>query len=80
MVDCFHHCVEKWKNSGKVRNLFNIVAVDPVTCVSFVKAHSTRFQNHKYRATKVFINNYLSILLFDKLNPSWKQGLFVYIV
>ena len=49
-------------NSGKVKKLLKAVAVGlDVTYVSFIKAHGTRFQNHKYRAMKAFIINYLSV-------------------
>lgn len=63
------------KNSGKVKRLLKVVAVDlDVTCVSFVKAHGTRFQNHKYRAIKAFIINYLpASLLFENYIESGNE-------
>ena len=38
-----------FKNSGKLRQLLTTIALNlGVTCISFVRSHSTRFQNHKY--------------------------------
>ena len=55
------------KNSGKVKRLLKAVALSmDVICMTFVKSQGTRFQNHKYRAIKSFIVNYLpASLLFE---------------
>ena len=50
------------RNSGKVKRSLKAIAVGlDVTCVSFIKSHGTRFQNHKYRAIKAFIINFLPV-------------------
>ena len=55
------------RNSGKVKRLLKAVAVGlAVTCVSFIKANGRRFQNHRYRAIKAFIINYLLVSLLFK--------------
>ena len=55
------------RNSGKVKRLLKAVAVSlDMTCISFIKAHGTRFQNHKYWAIKASIINFLPVsLLFE---------------
>ena len=54
-----------FRNSGKAKRLFTAMALTlDVTCVAFVKAGGTRFQNHKYRAAKAMIINFLPLLLY----------------
>ena len=50
------------RNSSKVKRLLKAVGVGlDLTCVSLIKAHGTRFQNHKYQAIKAFIINFLPV-------------------
>ena len=52
------------RNSGKVKSLLTKIALElDVVCVAFVKSEGTRFQNHKYRAIKALIVNYLPMYL-----------------
>ena len=63
------------RNSGKVKRLLKAVAMSlDMNCVSFVKVHGTRFQNHKYQAIKHLIINYLPVSsLFENYIKSGKE-------
>ena len=53
------------------------IALDlDVMCVAFVKSEGTRFQNHKYRAIKALIVNYLpmSLLMENYIAAGSKFG------
>ena len=62
------------RNSGKVKRLLKAVAMGlDMNCVSFIKVHGTRFQNHKYQAIKHLIINYLPVSsLFENYIESGK--------
>lgn len=48
------------RDSGKVKRLLKAIALRlNVMFVTFVKSDGTRFQNHKYRAIKALIINYI---------------------
>ena len=65
------------KNSGKVKRLLKATAMRlDVISVNFIKSSVTRFQNHKYRAIKKLIINYIpmSELMENYLQPGSKLG------
>ena len=65
------------KNSGKVKRLLKATAMRlDVISVNFIKSSGTRFQNHKYRAIKNLIINYIpmSELMEHYLQPGSKLG------
>ena len=48
------------RNSGKVKRLLKVIALRlDVMFVAFVNSDGTRFQNHKYRAIKALVINYI---------------------
>ena len=50
------------RNSGKVKRLLKSIAMQlNVMFVTYVKSSGTRFQNHKYRAIKALIINYVHV-------------------
>ena len=52
------------RDSGKVKQLLKSIAMRlNVMYVAFVKSDGTRFQNHKYRAIKALIINYIPMSL-----------------
>ena len=52
------------RDSGKVKQLSKSIAMRlDVMYVAFVKSDGTRFQNHKYRALKALIINYIPMSL-----------------
>ena len=52
------------RDSGKVKQLSKSIAMRlDVMHVAFVKSDGTHFQNHKYRAIKALIINYISMSL-----------------
>ena len=56
-----------FKNSGKLRWLLTTIALNlDVTYISFVQSHGTRFQNHKYKAIKALIINFVPLYLSCK--------------
>lgn len=65
------------KNSGKVKRLLKATAMRlNVVCLNFVKSSGTRFQNHKYRAIKSLIVNYIpmSELMENYTEPQSRLG------
>ena len=53
-----------FKSSGKLRRLLTTTALNlGKYCISFVRSHYTRFQNHKYRATKALLINLVPLYL-----------------
>ncbi|XP_064596785.1 zinc finger protein 862-like [Liolophura sinensis] len=61
MTQMYYH----FRNSGKAKRIFTATAIAlGVTCVAFTKAHGTRFQNHKYRACKAMVINFLPLCLY----------------
>ena len=59
------------RNSGKVKSLLTKIALElDVVCVAFVKSERTGFLNHKYRAIKALIVNYLPMYLLME-NYTW---------
>ena len=65
------------RNSGKVKSMLIKVALElDVMCVNFVKSEGTRFQNHKYRAIKAFIVNFIPMymLMENYTSPGSKLG------
>ena len=52
------------RDSGKLKRLLKSIAMRlDVMYVAFVKSDGTRFQNHKYRALKALIINYIPMSL-----------------
>ena len=53
------------RDSGKVKGLLKSIEMRlDVMYVAFAKSDGTRFQNHKYRAIKALIINYIPMSLF----------------
>ena len=75
MLDLFYLT----KNSGKVKRLLKAIALKlDVMFVTFVKSHGTRFQNHKYRAIKALIINYIPMsLLMENYIAAGREVRFV---
>ena len=66
-----------FRNSGKQKRLIKLIAYTlGVAFVTFPKSAGTRFQNHKYRAVKALIINFLPLINFIESvisgNPSCK--------
>ena len=56
-----------FKSSGKLRRLLTTIALNlGINCISFVRSHYTRFQNHKYRAIKTLLINLVPLCLLCK--------------
>ncbi|KAK6178299.1 hypothetical protein SNE40_013101 [Patella caerulea] len=54
-----------FRNSGKAKRILTAIALTlGVVCVTFVKASGTRFQNHKLRAIRALIVNFLPFLVY----------------